>query len=289
MTRRSRPISRSPRSRRSNARRPGRFSQPSTGRSAFDLNAERADELERLRAERFAGRSAEELRAEVRKRLVLPEKAAEVVVEHKEPIRRRGDTIDRWAITTEPGIKVPVLLFRPEVAAEAKPLVVYVGADRALAAAGGPIEGRLKAGETVAMMEPRGMGETTPAANARSRSSPFGDETQEAFLALHLGRPLMGQRVYDVLQALRALEQPGGFRLIGVGEGGPIALHAALLDERVKAVEMEGSLISWSAVRGGRSRGISSPAWSRACSNRTTCPSLAAALRPAAVDRPGGG
>ncbi len=221
------------------------------GRSVFDLNAERADDLERQRARRFAGRSAEELRAEIRKRLALPEQAAEVVVERKDPIRRGGDTIDRWAIMTEPGIQVPVLLFRPETPATGKPLVVYVGADRTLAAPGGPIERRLKAGEAVALVEPRGMGETAPATATSRRPSPFGVETQEAFLALHLGRPLLGQRVYDVLQALRALKQPAGFRLIGVGEGGLIALHTAVLDERVQAVEVEQSLVSWSAIARG--------------------------------------
>src|SRR5205823_232277 len=38
---------------------------------------------------------------------------------------------------------------------------------------------------------------------------------------------------------------------IGIGKGGPIALHAAALDDRVKAVEIEGAVISWSAVARG--------------------------------------
>src|SRR5205823_9334719 len=41
-------------------------------KSVFDLNAERADALQKQRAERFDGRPAEALRAEVRKRLNLP-------------------------------------------------------------------------------------------------------------------------------------------------------------------------------------------------------------------------
>lgn len=226
------------------------------GRSAFDLNAERADQLEKLRAERFAGRTVEALRSEVHKRLALPEEAAKAVVERREPIHREGCTIDRWALTTESGVKVPVLLFRPETPTEGKPLVVYVGADRALAAPGGPIEERWKAGETVALVEPRGLGETAPAPANPKRVSPFGVDTNETFLAMHLGRSLLGQRVFDLLQAFDALEHPAGFRLIGVGLGGPIALHAALLDERVKAVEIERSLVSWSAVaRGTLSQG----------------------------------
>jgi hypothetical protein len=149
---------------------------------------------------------------------------------------------------------VPVLLFRPDAPAGGRPEVVYIGADRALAAPGGPIEARVKAGEAVALIEPRGMGETAPGVPDARRPQFFGTDEKEAFLALHLARPLLGQRVYDVLQTLRALQPPEGpiaFRLIGVGAGGPIALHAAALDDRIAEVEIEGSLVSWSAVARG--------------------------------------
>jgi pimeloyl-ACP methyl ester carboxylesterase len=147
---------------------------------------------------------------------------------------------------------VPVLFFRTEPPANPQgPTVVYVGADRALATAGGPIESRVKAGQNVAMVDPRGLGETTPGDPKSRRPGPLGPDTKEAFLALHLNRPLLGQRVYDVLQTLRAIEPTEGpkeFHLIGVAAGGPIALHVAALDDRVKEVEVDHSIVSWSAV-----------------------------------------
>ena len=177
-------------------------------KSVFDLNQERADALERKRSEQFADRSAEQVRAEVRQRLALPEHPPSVLVEgHANRVVRDGYTVDRWALTTEPGVVVPVLLFRSEQPAKDKPVVVYVGADRAMAAPGGPIERRVKAGETVALVEPRGMGETSPEVPASRRRGHFGADEKESFLALHLGRPLLGQRVFDLLQALRALER----------------------------------------------------------------------------------
>ena len=218
-------------------------------KSVFALNQERADGLVRQRAERFAGRPAEALRAEIRKRLALPEHAPSVIVDgHAKRVRRDGYTVDRWALTTEPGVTVPVLLFRSDQPVKDKPVVVYVGADRATAAPGGPIERHVKAGEVVALVEPRGMGETTPEVPASRRGRFFGADETQAFLALLLGRPLLGQRVSDLLQALRALEGDHGFHLIGVGPGGPIALHAAALDERIKGVEIERLVLSWSAV-----------------------------------------
>ena len=218
-------------------------------KSVFVLNQERADALERRRAERFAGRPAEALRAEVRQRLALPEHSPSVLVDgHANRVRRDGYTVDRWALTTEPGVTVPMLLFRSDGPAKDKPRVVYVGADRATAAPGGPIERRVKAGEMVVLVEPRGTGETAPEVPDSARRGDFGADEKESFLALHLGRPLLGQRVFDLLQALRALEGGSGFHLIGVGPGGPIALHAAALDERIKVVEIERSVVSWSAV-----------------------------------------
>ncbi len=166
-----------------------------------------------------------------------------MIVHRRDPIMRDGYSITRWAFETEPGVLVPVLLFRGEPARD-RPLVVYVGADRALAAPGGPIEARVRAGEHVALVEPRGMGEGSPAAEPGL----FGPDYREAFLALHLNRPLLGQRVFDVLQALRALESPAGTPLhfVGIGPGGPIVLHAALFADPVESVTVERSIASWS-------------------------------------------
>ncbi|MCA1686222.1 MAG: acetylxylan esterase, partial [Planctomycetia bacterium] len=217
------------------------------GKSAFDLNADRAAELDRMRVDHFAGRSPEALRAEVRKRIALAPSLGQVIVGRRPAVERDGYTINRWSVGTEPGVQVPVLLARADQPAKG-PLVIYVGADSELFAPGGAIEARVKAGESVALVEPRGTGETSPSPN---RPGAFGADHREAFLALHLNRPLLGQRVFDVLAALKALaptEGPAEFRLVGVGDGGPIALHAAAIDERVTSVTVQRSILSWSAV-----------------------------------------
>lgn len=215
------------------------------GKSAFDLNAEAAEACKEGRAALCISLTGEALREEVRKRLALPAKAGPIVVHPPARTARNGYSITRWAFETEPGVLVPVLLFRGEPAAD-RPLVVYVGADRALAAPGGAIEARIKAGEHVALVEPRGMGEGTP----EVKGGAFGPDLREAFLALHLNRPLLGQRVFDLLQALRGLDSEARMpiHLVGIGPGGPIVLHAALLSDRVASVTVERSVPSWSLV-----------------------------------------
>ncbi|MGE3818077.1 MAG: alpha/beta hydrolase family protein [Isosphaeraceae bacterium] len=224
------------------------------GVSAFDLNARRAEALAKSRADRESGRDAKTLREEVRERLAIPNVGGDVVVSGQDrALRRDGLRIDRWAITTEPGVTIPVLLFRPETRKPERPTIVYVGADRAIAAPGGAVDALCQAGHAVAIVEPRGTGETRPTPPGRGGygHGPFGNDEREAFLSLHLNRPLLGQRVYDVLQALRAIrpsDGPARFRLVGIGGGGPVALHAALLADDVAEVELEGAIRSWTDV-----------------------------------------
>lgn len=224
------------------------------GISAFDLTADRARALAKARADRGSGVDAESLRGEVRRRLAIPSKSIDVVVSgQNRSLKREGHRIDRWAITTEPGVTIPLLFFRPDDWNQGLPTVVLVGADRAIAGPGGAIEKWLGEGRAVAIVEPRGTGETRPKPPGRAGygHGPFGNDEREAFLGLHLNRPLLGQRVFDVLQALRAIRpsmDKAQFRLIGEGGGGPVTLHAALLSEDVVEVELEGTIASWTDV-----------------------------------------
>jgi pimeloyl-ACP methyl ester carboxylesterase len=69
-------------------------------------------------------------------------------------------------------------------------------------------------------------------------------------LALHLGRPLLGQRVADLVGVIEAMaaRAPHGVHLWGFGTGGPIALHAAALDQKVASLTLDSALVSWAAV-----------------------------------------
>ena len=98
---------------------------------------------------------------------------------------------------------------------------------------------------------------------------------KEAFLSLHLGRPLLGQRVGDLLAVIAAMadESPGGISLVGHGTAGPIALHAAALEPRIVALSLDGAITSWSdVVRTPLTRDQLARASSRGRSRPTTCP-----------------
>src|SRR5207253_3765786 len=147
---------------------------------------------------------------------------------------------------TEPGILVPGLRFKhlqPK-----GPLVVYLP-DRGLPADGKlpkELEEKYKSHQEVLMLDLRGLGETSPAA-IPAKTPYFGVDFMESFLAMHLNRPLLGQRVHDVLSILAAASKDN-VQIIGVGLCGPVALHAAALEPSIRQVTVEQSLLSWSNV-----------------------------------------
>lgn len=234
--------------------RTGQVVEDLAGVSAFGLNARREKELAARRAAKHAGRSADELRRTVaaRLRLTLPVPAAEKQpLEDKGPIKRDGYTIRKVLFETTPGVQLPGLLFRRNgKTADPLTLLVHGEGKAADAAIGGPLERRVRAGEQVLALDLRGLGELSPTDKPGAYIAPFGPDTNEAFLAMHLDRPLLGQRVGDLLAVIRTMAPPGkgGVRLVGVGRAGPAALHAALLEPAVTALTLQRSLVSWASV-----------------------------------------
>ena len=160
--------------------------------------------------------------------------------------------IRKLAFQTEPGVTAPGLFFVPEKAPDPRPLVLYVNGDGKAADAGpdGPIERLVKAGHSVLALDLRGWGETAPGRQPANRPSYFGADFKEAYLALHLNRPLLGQRVYDLLAVTAAIagDATHGIEAIGCGSAGPVVLHAAMLEPRIRRVTLDRSVLSWVAV-----------------------------------------
>jgi len=216
--------------------RTGQVLEEFKGPSCFDLTRQTAERLEKQRAAKPLGRDA--LLAEVRRLLALPEAVP--------PATLRGEKVQpgrHREYLTEAGITVHGLYLVPEKV-ERKPLVVLVHGD-GNAAVSDEAEKRSRAGERVLALDLRGLGKTSPAMGRGTGF--FGSDYTEAWLSLHLSRPLLGQRTFDLLAVLAAVakDHPDGFHLVGDGVAAPVALHAAALDERVKSLELRNAVASW--------------------------------------------
>ena len=227
--------------------------------SVFDLNRQREQSLRSSR-EAFNAKPLAAFRSEVKTRLALDTSRIKAV----RPSVVETGTARTLSFEVEPGLNLPAL----ELAADrgtspAGPTIVKVGVDwdKELAALKSA-DRQPSGGGSVVLFDPRGMGKTTPKAESGG-GSPFGRDWREAYIALHIGRPLLGQRVADllsILEGLAALSDAhgrNGFHVVGKGAAGPVVLHAALLDEHglIKMVTLENSLVSWAdIVERGRSR-----------------------------------
>jgi dienelactone hydrolase len=214
--------------------RGGQVLEDFQGKSVVHFNIEAEEELARRREQFQATHSRAELLEEVRRLIGL-------APQDRLPVRP--------FLESTPGVMIAEKSWAPENANARSPVVLYLHDTDPLpdARPGGPIDQLVKAGNRVVAVNLHGMGPTAPGGPTGRRPGYFGTDSKEAFLALHLGRPLLGQRVSDVLDRLGP-KATGGYHLVGVGACGPIALHAAALDARVAGVTLERSVLSWSNV-----------------------------------------
>jgi cephalosporin-C deacetylase-like acetyl esterase len=213
------------------------------GKTVFDFIAEREQALSAQRGKR----SRADLLATVRRLIGLKEVVPAAKAAPSRPAG--GSALAKVSYETEPGIKVPGLTAFLD--ARDRPLVVRVsgeGKGRSVASQGA-VSGLTAAGRSVLELDLRGMGDTRPAPEETPGwEQAFGYDWKEAFIAMSLNRPLLGQRVHDLLSVVAAVERPKGVSAVGVGAAAPIVLHAAALDPRIAEVTLDGGVVSWSLV-----------------------------------------
>ncbi len=229
--------------------RSGQVLEDFKGKSAFHLNAEEAHALAGQRA-KFPELGEEEQRRTIREALGLPASLPKAKERETGTVQRLGYVVHKRIYEVEPGMVVPGLYLEP-ARPKKMPLLICVDGEGLAQAvkSGGRLEKLASNGQRVLALDLRGLGETAPG-GPTAKPGFFGGDFQQAFLGIHLNRPLLGQRVADLLAILPCLgtEASDGIHVQGVGTAGPVALHAAVLDDRIREVTLERSLVSWNSV-----------------------------------------
>ncbi len=172
--------------------------------SVVDLANQRARKLAETRKASWQQSSGEERVATIRRVLGLAaDSKIEATVERHGTLPRDGYRIEKVVVQRGDGFPLPMLICIPGDVdqAQKRPAVIYAdGRGKAAAVEpGGAIDKLVKEGQVVFAVDLRGYGETADdAKGAKYHNAEF----RTAMVAMHVGRPLVGQRVEDVLAVL---------------------------------------------------------------------------------------
>ena len=221
----------------------------------FTINRKLAEEL---RAKRNA--AGGDIRARARELTHYSPPAGALRATPYGELARPACRVQKLTYETDPGIAIPALLFLPAGGAARKPAVIFADA-RGKAAAAGEAEELAGRGYIVLAPDLRGFGETYAVTRGDAFYRAFGDYGN-SLTALLVGKTMVGMRTADVVRGvdlLAARNDVDAARIAVIGRSGAAqpALFAALFDERIARVALDGMLVSYDAVVSERlSRGI---------------------------------
>ena len=163
----------------------------------------------------------------------------------------RNYTLQKYQIIRPGQMPIPCLVVFPENTGPASKVVVYLNENSKSELltdenVSGPYVNR---GDILVLADLRGFGET---ADPLELNDPkyWSKEYRNAMISLHTGKPLMGQRVVDIMSLLDFIStdqklKNHEIRLKANGAYGPVAIHAAYLDPRIKDTEISRSIKSF--------------------------------------------
>jgi hypothetical protein len=221
-------------------------------RSVFDLNADHGSELAAQRARLRETVSPQEMTKRIGQRIGVAPSADRrpAQLESLGRLARDGYQIEKLLFRTETGVPLPALRFEP--ADPHGPVVFYLHDEgkRGDIEAGGPVERLVAEGKTVITVDLSGQGET-----ASDPDDPLLGQWKTYFLGYLMGKPLVGIRTADVLAIAASLAPSASgsaepaLQLIGVGQAGVIALHAAALEPtRFETVTLRETPRDWTST-----------------------------------------
>jgi cephalosporin-C deacetylase-like acetyl esterase len=225
----------------------GQLSTSLGGETIRSLNAKRARGLLAAPAQPKTPYETSALRTRLRRdigvvtRTTARPGSAPMAAATSPPDTRDGRVIETFRLTSEPGITIDLRLSSPQNAQ--RTLVLLTGqTPPSLEAQVARLNGE---GWRVLMVTLRGVGGTE-----EIKASMLGDWNLLAARAFLVGKTPIGMRIDDTIRALDWLAARDGqtarpISLYGVGGMGAVALHVAVLDERVGEVYADATVTSY--------------------------------------------
>ena len=221
--------------------------------SVFNLNAAYEAELASDRTESWKAKSDEEKRAAIRKLLVVRKKSEMQPPKFEDRGRASKEDyhIDKLVLTADTGAILPGLTFHPPSPLDDAYLYLHEDGKLGDTEEDGPIESLMADGYAVVTVDMSGQGETDT-----GKRDPVLGNWKTYYMSYLMGQPLLGRRVEDALAAAdfvafyqKKRTSPRKVHLVGVGQAGIVALHAAALQpELFESITLKDVPKDWSSV-----------------------------------------
>ena len=240
----------------------GQVSTSIGGRSVVQLNTDRARIAMEKSPLQNASMSSASSRAQVKKELAgllaLPPQKTPLQSRVRSTNPRKNVVIEEIQFDSEPGMRVPGWFVRPSSKSGRGSTILYLTDDGGddVVAEPGSMDRLLDAGHAVCAITLRGTGLTTPRfphGGPEYYDASVHLDERFAWTCLVMGRPVIGQRVWDTLRAVDYLvSRPdvdaSQIRVVGVGSSGLAAMMAASLDDRVRSVLVDRTLANYMSI-----------------------------------------
>ncbi|MDR1699511.1 MAG: acetylxylan esterase [Prevotellaceae bacterium] len=202
---------------------------------------------------RFAGKNNDAVSSAKIKELLGIDYQGNITTELIGKSERENYFLEKWIVHAKGEMPLPCLLFVPQNMADTVSVMLYTsGEGKAAITETAHFQSLLKKGNPVLLFDMRGMGET--ADNPQRNDKKYRNaEYTNAVQALHIGKPLVGQRVVDVLMALDFVQnnkilQNRTVELFAKGACAIPAFHAVFLDKRIEKANLETDVPNWQSI-----------------------------------------
>lgn len=224
------------------------------GRSIVALNADR------MRAVRPSENGVESSRssavARLSKLLALPGERTDLNVRNISSNVRKNMVIEQFWLYSEPGVRVPGWFLKPAQGGTTFPTVLYVseGNSNEIVYETSEVGALVRDGFAVCGVDLRGLGDETPpypAGGPTFYRGKLADGYQWACFTL--GKPILGQRVWDLLRSLDYLQTRKDVdqkRIYGLGvKGAALAvLFSGVIDDRLHSMLLDRAPVTYSSI-----------------------------------------
>jgi hypothetical protein len=200
-------------------------------------------------------------------------------------VSSRNRQVSAAEVQSAPGVFIPLWIFAPQRSVPDM-IVIIDPKGRNERSQEGDLYYQLAQDAIVCVPDLRGIGDLQPeySPGAPGYANTHQHEEAYAWASLIFGRPLLGQRVEDLLAVIEALcEHFAETRLRLVAAQGPLtvpALCAAALDTRVTALFLFRHLVSWRSIAEQETYAVPFANFVPGVLNETDLPEIAATLNP---------